>query len=309
MKSIFITHKIPSSGPRLLEMQGYKFLPSAEGADAVLCLLTDKIDAAFMDAAGKQLKIISNYAVGVDNIDLKAAASRRITVTNTPGVLTEAVAEHAVALMFAVARRVVESDAFTRASKYKGWEPELLLGMELKNKTLGIVGLGRIGFRVAEIAVNGLGMKVVYNDVKPNTDFEKAYDGKYIKKLDDLLKSSDVVSIHVPLLPSTKHLVDAKKLALMKKTAILINTSRGPIVDENALVATLKAKQIAGAGLDVYEFEPKFAPGLLKLPNAVLTPHTASATIETREAMSKLAAENIIAVLSGKPPLTPVKPS
>lgn len=307
MKKIFITHKIPSSGPRLLEAQGYKFLPGAKGADAVLCLLTDKIDGAFMDAAGKQLKIIASYNVGVDNIDLKAATDRKIVVTNTPGVLTEAVAEHAIALMLAVARRVVETDAFTRAGKFKGWEPDLLLGIELKNKTLGIVGLGRIGFRVAEIAVKGLGMKVVYNDVKPNADFEKAYDGQYVKKLDDLLKTSDVVSIHVPLLPSTKHLIDAKRLSLMKKTAILINTSRGPVVDEIALVAALRQKQIAGAGLDVYEFEPKFAPGLLKLPNAVLTPHTASATIETREAMSKLAAENIIAVLSGKPPLTPVK--
>lgn len=320
MPTIFITRKIPDSGIKLLKSKGYvvrvysgdKPIPRPEllrrvrGADAILSLLTDTIDAAVMDAAGHRLKIIANYAVGFDNVDVKAATARKIVVTNTPGVLTEAVAEHTVALMMAVARRVPESDVFMRTGKYQGWEPELLLGMELKGKTLGIVGLGRIGFRVAEMAVKGMGMKVVYNDVKPNADFEKQFEGRYLK-LDSLLRASDVVSIHVPLLPTTKHLVNAKKFVMMKPSAILINTSRGPIVDEKALVVALRRKQIAGAGLDVFEFEPKLAPGLSKLSNVVLTPHTASATVEARQAMSRLAAENIVAVLSGKPPVTSVK--
>lgn len=320
MPTVFITRKIPDSGIKLLKSKGYvvrvysgdKPIPRAEllrrvrGADATLSLLTDKIDAAVMDAAGRRLKIIANYAVGFDNVDVKAAAARKIVVTNTPGVLTEAVAEHTFALMMAVARRIPESDVFMRGGRYHGWEPELLLGMELQGKTLGIIGLGRIGFRVAEIAVRGMGMKVTYNDVKPNADFEKQFGGRFLR-LDDLLRTSDIVSIHVPLLPTTRHLIDAKKFAMMKKTAILINTSRGPIVDEKALVIALRRRIIAGAGLDVFEFEPKPAPGLAKLSNVVLTPHTASATHEARQAMSLLAAENIVAVLTGKQPLTAVK--
>lgn len=320
MARVFITRTIPDSGPRVLKAAGHsvtayagkRVIPRAQllraivGKDAVLTLLTDKVDSAFLKAAGKQLKIVANYAVGYDNIDVAACAKAGVVVTNTQGVLSQAVAEHAIALMMATARRIVESDGYMRKGKYHGWEPELLLGMEMKGKTLGVVGLGRIGSTVASIAAKGFGMKVAYTDVKPNADFEKELGARFMP-LDALLREADVVSIHVPLLPATRHLIDAKKLKLMKKTAYLINTSRGPIVDEKALVSALKNKQIAGAGLDVFEFEPKLAPGLAKLPNVVMTPHTASATIEARQAMSKLAAENILAVLSGKPAVTPVK--
>lgn len=219
---------------------------------------------------------------------------------NTPGVLNGAVAEHAIALMFAVAKRIPEADRFTRAGKYKGWEPELLLGTELSGKTLGILGLGRIGAGVAKRA-KAMEMKVLYYDVKRNEAFEKEL-GASFASVEDLLAGSDVVSIHVPLLPSTRRLIDAKKLRMMRKGAILINTSRGPVIDEKALVAALKARRIGGAGLDVYENEPRLAPGLAKLQNAVLTPHTASATVETRDQMSRLAAQAIIDALAGKTP-------
>lgn len=315
MATILVTRKIPKSGLDLLKAAGYKIklhnkstimprkdlLKAAKGCDAVLSLLTDKIDDEFFAAAGPQLKIVGNYAVGYDNFDLKAFKKRNILAANTPNVLHGAVAEHALALMLAAAKRVCEADRFTRAGKYKGWEPELLLGTELFGKTIGVLGLGRIGAEVARRAARGLDMKVLYYDVKRNEAFEKDL-GATFATVEELLKASDVVSVHVPLLPTTRHLIDAKKLKMMKKTAILVNTSRGPVVDEKALVAALKAKRIAAAGLDVYEFEPKLAPGLAKLPNVTLTPHTASATIETRDAMSKIAAQGIIDALSGKTP-------
>jgi len=314
MPKVFVTRKIPEDGLKLLQGQvdlevweedraipREVLLEKVKGVDAILSLLTDKIDGEVMDAAGPQLKIISNYAVGFDNVDVAAATQRKIFVTNTPGVLTEAVAEHAVAFLLALARRVVESDRFTREGKYAGWEPMLLLGPEVKDKTLGIVGLGRIGSRVAEMAVKGLLMKVVYYDVKPNPEFEAQFGAVY-KDIETLLRESDFVTIHVPLLPETRHLINAEKLALMKKTAYLINTSRGPIVDEAALVAALKNGTIAGAALDVYENEPALAPGLAELPNVILTPHTASATFEARGAMSTLAAQAILDVFSGKIP-------
>lgn len=321
MARIFITRKIPDAGIALLKSVGHTvrvyngrgviprktLLQSIKGMDAVVTLLTDKVDGAFLKAAGRSLKIVANYAVGYDNIDVLACMKAGVIVSNTPGVLSQAVAEHAIALMMATSRRIVESDRFLRTGKYHGWEPELLLGMELKGKTIGIVGLGRIGSGVGAICAKGFDMQVVYTDVKPNADFEKETSARFLS-LDDLLRSSDVVSIHVPLLPTTRHLIDAKKLRLMKKTAYLVNTSRGPIVDEKALVAALKKKQIAGAGLDVFEFEPKLAPGLAACTNVVLTPHTASATIETRQEMSKLVAQNVIAVLAGKPAVTAVKP-
>lgn len=319
MASVLVTRVIPTDGLNVLRKAGHQvtlykgkgampraaLLRQAKNKDAVLSLLTDKIDAAFLKAAGPGLKVVANYAVGYDNIDVPACAKAGVTVTNTPGVLSQAVVEQTIALMMATTRRIVESDAFLRKGRYHGWEPELLLGMELKGKTLGIVGLGRIGSGVAAVAAKGFGMSVLYTDVKPNADFEKDVGARFVQ-LDELLRLADVVSIHVPLLPTTRHLIDAKKLRLMKKTAYLINTSRGPIIDERALVAALKKKQIAGAGLDVFEFEPKLAPGLAKLPNVVMTPHTASATIEARQAMSRLAAENIVAVLAGKPAVSPV---
>jgi len=318
---VFITRQIPEEGITLLKNAGYEvvvapqdavisrdaLLAGVKGADALLPLLTDKIDAEAMDAAGKQLKIIANYAVGFDNIDVKAAAERGIVVTNTPDVLSETVAEHTFALMLALAHRIPEGDRFVRAGKYIGWEPMLLLGRDLSHKTLGIVGLGRIGTLVAKHAVKGFDMKALYYDVKPNPEFEQEYGAKFMA-LEELLKEADFISIHVPLLPATRHLINSARLKTMKASAYLVNTSRGPVIDETALVEALENGIIAGAALDVFENEPRIASGLAGLENVVLTPHTASATIETRGKMSELAAQNIIAVLSGKEPITPVKP-
>lgn len=283
-----------------------KLLEKVKGADAILSLLTDKINGEVFDAAGPQLKIVANYAVGYDNLDIAEAKKRGIMMTNTPEVLTEAVAEQTIALMFAIARRIVESDQFMRDGKYAGWAPFLFLGNDLVGKTLGLVGLGRIGAAVAKRMHDGFEMKIIYYDVKRNEDLEKKYHLEY-RELDDLLKEADFVSIHVPLLPTTKHLLGEAQLKMMKKTAYLINTSRGPVIDENALVQALKNGEIKGAGLDVYENEPKMAAGLAELSNTVLTPHTASATEETRAAMSKLAAENIIAALENKTPPSLIK--
>lgn len=312
---IFITQLIPEPGVSLLAKAGFEvtvypedrmipreeLLKGVEGVHAVLCMLTNKIDEEFFVAAGPQLKIVANMAVGVDNIHLEAAKKRNVMVANTPGVVTDAVAEHTIALMMSVARRIPEADAFTRRGKYEGWGPKLFLGSEIKGKTLGIVGLGRIGFGVAERAVRGLGMRVIYHDVKQNQEFEKQYLNTY-RAFEDLLKESDFVSLHVPLVPDTHHLIGKKQFAFMKKTAYLVNTSRGPIVDEKALKRALKTGQIAGAALDVFEFEPQLTPGLSRLPNIVLTPHIASATIEARSKMSEMAAQAIIDALSGKVP-------
>jgi len=310
-EKVFVTQKIPPEGIKLLKkhfqvrvypqdkvISQKELLKGVKWCDALLCLLTDKIDNKVL-RENPNLKIVSNYAVGYNNIDVKSATSLRIPITNTPGVLTDAVAEHTLALMMSIARRIPESDKFVRAGKFNGWKPLLLLGTQLKGKTLGIVGLGRIGVRVAEIAVKGMGMTVMYHDVKKNKDFEKKFGAKFAK-LDKLLKSSDFVSLHVPLLLSTKHLMGNKEMGMMKKSAYLINTSRGPIVNEKALVSALKQRRIAGAALDVFENEPKLSAGLSKLDNVILTPHTASATSEARSAMSLIAAENIIAVLKGK---------
>ena len=314
MSKILVTRKIPKIGIDALKAAGHsvdvwtgkaaipraQLLKRVKGVHGILSLLTDKIDDAVLQAAGPQLMIVANYAVGYDNLDLAALKKRGVQAANTPGVLDGAVSEQAIALMFAVAKRIPEADRFTRAGKYKGWEPELLLGMELSGKAIGILGLGRIGAGVAKRA-QAMGMRVLYYDVKRNDAFEKETGAAYVSVI-DLLKGSDVVSLHVPLLPSTRHLIDAKKLRLMKKTAILINTSRGPVIDEKALVAALKAKRLGGAGLDVYENEPKLAPGLAKLQNVVLTPHTASATVETRDRMARDAAQAIIDVLAAKTP-------
>ena len=275
---------------------------TADRYDAVICLLTDKIDSEVMDAAGPQCKIFANYAVGFDNIDLEATKARGIMVTNTSGVLSNAVAEHTFALMFAVPRRIVESDRFIRAGSFEGWAPMMLLGNEIMGRTLGIVGLGGIGLRVGHGAAKGFDMKVIYHDIKRSEDFERDCGGIYRDNVDDVFKEADFVSLHVPLLPATQHLANDARLRMMKKTAYLINTSRGAVVDEVALVKVLQEGVIAGAGLDVFEHEPQFSPGLTDLANVVLTPHTASATVETREAMSELAARNIIECLEGRMP-------
>ncbi len=321
MSKIFVTRKISESGIELLKKEGFDvevsdfdgvlphelLIEKIKGADAILSLLTDKIDGEVMDASGGQLKIIANYAVGYDNLNLEDAKKRNIILTNTPEVLSETVAEHTFALLLAIAHRIVESDQYFRDGKYTGWAPLLLLGQDVSHKTLGVVGLGRIGSLVAKHAHKGFEMKVLYYDIKRNEDFEKEFNAQFRENVEDILKESDFVSLHVPLLPSTKHLMNEERLKMMKKSAYLINTSRGPVIDENALVKALKEGWIRGAALDVYENEPKSALGLTDLPNAILTPHTASATEETRSQMSILAAKNIIAVLGGKPPITPIK--
>ncbi|TSC67621.1 MAG: lactate dehydrogenase-like oxidoreductase [Parcubacteria group bacterium Gr01-1014_66] len=320
---VFITRQIPDRGIVMLQEHGYevgispydRVLTKEEliaalrsgHYNAVLCLLTDKIDADVLDAAGTQCKIFANYAVGFDNIDVKVAAERGIMVTNTPGVLTDSVAEHAFALLLAIAHRVSESDRFTRAGKYHGWEPMLLLGNDVSRKILGIVGLGRIGLRVAHHAVHGFDMRIIYYDVHRNEQFEKEFGAEFKYNVDEIFRDADFVSIHVPLLPTTHHLVDQRRFALMKKNAYLINTSRGPIIDEAALVDALRNNVIRGAALDVFENEPALASGLADLDNCVLTPHTASATEQTRQAMSELAAKNIIEVLEGREPPDIVK--
>ena len=316
---VSVTRKIPGNGIKMLQDAGYEVVISPhnrslerqellnfiQGADGVLCMLTDKVDQEFINACGPQLKIVANYAVGTDNLDLPTLLSHNMVATNTPEVLTEAVAEHTFALIMVITRRIVEAHKLAQTESAK-FGPEVLLGMELKGKTLGVLGLGRIGLRVAEMG-KAMGMSVVYYDVKQNTDFEIKVGAEFKATPEELLTISDVVSVHVPLLDSTRHLINSERLKMMKKTAYLINTSRGPVVDEAALVEALKNGVITGAALDVGETEPKWAQGLVDLPNVVLTPHIASATVESRSAMGELAAKNIIAVLSGQPPLTPVK--
>ncbi len=276
-------------------------LEKVVGLDGLLCLLTDRIDAEVMDAAGPQLRVISNYAVGYDNIDLEAARARGIIVTNTPGVLTETTADLAWSLLMAAARRIVEADRFTRAGKFTGWSPTLLLGVDVYGKTLGIIGLGRIGRAVARRA-KGFQMRVIYYDIQRNPEAEKELGAEFVS-LDELLKTADFISIHTPLTPETRHLIDREAFAKMKSTAVLVNTARGPVVDEEALVEALREKKIFAAGLDVYEQEPKVHPGLLELENVVLAPHIGSASRETRGKMAELAAKNLVLALQGKEPL------
>jgi len=315
MPSIYVTRKIPDAGVKMLQEKGYEVDVSEKDGvltrdeliealkqkeyDAVLCLLTDKIDGEVFDAAPKA-KVFANYAVGFDNVNLLDAKERGVVVSNTPGVLTNTVAEHTFTLMLAIAHRVAEADRFTRAGKYIGWAPELLLGNDVSGKVLGVLGAGRIGSRVAHHALNGFDMKVLYYDIKRNEDFEKETGAEFRESLEDVLREADFVTTHVPLLDSTRHLINKEKLSLMKSTAYLVNTSRGPVIDEKALVEALKNKTIKGAAIDVFEEEPKLAPGLAELPNIIITPHIASGTEETRSAMAELAAENIIAVLEGK---------
>jgi glyoxylate reductase len=288
-------------------------IKAAKGKDAVLTLLSNKIDDAFFTAVGPQLKIVANYAVGFDNIDLAAAKKHNVIVTNTPSdVVNDSVAEHTFALAIALMHRVAEAHLFTTDGKYNGWTPDLFLGMNLKERTIGIIGAGRIGASVAEKAAKGFGMNVLYSDFNKNKEIEKAYKAKHVP-MDTLLKQADIISLHVPLLPSTRHLISTREFSLMKKTAILVNTARGPVVDEKALCRALATKRIAGAGIDVFECEPAIDCDLTdnlelrKMPNAILTPHIASATYEAREDMAKVAAKNIVAVLAGKKPISPAK--
>jgi glyoxylate reductase len=287
----------PMSRERLLEVVG--------GADAVVAALVDRVDAELLDAAGPQLKVLANVAVGYDNVDLGACAAREVLVTNTPGVLTDATADIAFALVLMVTRRLGEAEREVRTGERWGWGMFHLLGTSVQDKVIGIVGPGAIGLATARRA-RAFGMKVLLSGrSEPDRDAVADLEARVVD-LPTLLSEADVVSVHVPLSPATRHLLGAAELAAMQPTAYLVNTARGPVVDEAALVAALEAGRIAGAGLDVYEDEPRVHPGLLARDDVVLLPHIGSATAETRAAMADLAADNVLAVLDGGVPLTPV---
>jgi glyoxylate reductase len=276
------------------------------GADAILPQLVDRIDSAALDAAGPNLKVVSNYAVGLDNVDIPACTERGIYVGHTPDVLTDATADLAMTLLLSAARRVVEADKEMREGRYRGWRPDYLLGQELTGATLGVIGFGRIGRAVARRAARGFSMRILAYDPagvarSEDLDIEAC-------SLERLLTESDFVSCHVPLTEETHHLIGEAELASMRHTAILVNTSRGPIIDEAALVEALRGGVIAGAGLDVYEREPEMAEGLAQCSTAVLLPHLGSATWKTRAAMGELAARNILAVLDGGEPVACANP-
>ena len=317
MERVFVTRVIPQIGTDILkrELGGCdinaadvalskdELKARVKGRAGIVCLLTDTIDADVLDAAGPQLKIVANVAVGYNNIDVKAATARNVIVTNTPGVLTDATADLTWALLMASARRLGESERVLRAHAWPGWGILQFLGQEIGGKTLGIVGAGRIGAAVTRRA-RGFDMRVLYTSRSPKPEMDELNATRV--DFDTLLRESDFVSLHVPLTPETKHLIGADQLARMKPTAHLINTARGPVIDEAALAAALKAGTIAGAGLDVYEAEPTVHPALFECENAVLLPHIGSATHATRNKMAEMAATNCAAVLNGKPAINPV---
>jgi glyoxylate reductase len=312
MKKVYVTREIPEAGLKLLRekfemtmnphdrpLTREELLEAASDADGMLCLLTDKIDGELMDALPK-IKGYAQYAVGYDNINVPDATARKIPVSNTPGVLTNATAEMAWALLFAAGRRIVESDTLMRSGKWGGWGPMQFIGGDVTGKTLGLLGAGRIGTAMA-LKSKGFDMNVLYTDAYQNETLEKELGARRVE-MDELLAESDYVSVHVPLMESTRHLMSRDEFKAMKKTAYLINTSRGPVVDETALVEALRKREIAGAGLDVYENEPKMAPGLAELDNVVICPHTASATVSSRDGMAVKAATNLIAMVEGTIP-------
>jgi len=312
---IFVTRKIPGTALDKLKSSGHEvnisdldrpltteeLLEKGKGVDALLVLLTDKIDGKVIDALGPQLKIVSNYAVGFDNINVEEATQRGVVVANTPSdEVNEAVAELTWALMLSLSRRIVEADEATRRGGYKGWEPDIFLGTDLIGKTLGIVGLGRIGSMVARRA-KGYNMTVLYNKRSPDPEAE-ADLGVVFSSLDDLLAKSDYVSLHVPLTDETRHMMSKDNFAKMKQGSFLINTARGAIVNEHDLVEALKSGHLSGAGLDVYDNEPNIDPELLVMPNTITTPHIASATYASRNKMGTLAVDALIDGFSGKKP-------
>lgn len=312
---IFVTRKIPGDHLEKLKEAGFdvsvsefnrpltseELLEGVKGADAILSLLTDKIDGDIMDAAGPGLKIISNYAVGFDNIDIEAATKRGIVVTNTPSdEVNEAVAEHTWALILSLSRRIVEADEATRHGAYKGWEPDIFIGTSLIGKTLGIIGMGRIGLMVARRA-QGYQMNILYNKHTPDPEAEKNLGAKFAT-LDDLYSRSDFISLHVPLTDETRHMINKNAFAKMKKGAYLINTARGQIVDERDLIDALANAQIAGAALDVFDNEPNISPELTNNQRVITTPHIASATWEARNKMGEQSVSSIVDMLSGGKP-------
>jgi glyoxylate reductase len=310
---VLVTRRLPSVVLARLEeacqvdlYTGLDAMPRADllerisGKRAVICLLTDSIDEAVVEAAGPELRIVADVAVGYNNVDVAACRARGIIVTNTPDVLTNACADFTWALILAITRRLGEGERVVRAGAWRGWSLDYMLGAELRGKQLGIVGMGRIGTAVAAKA-GCFGMRVAYTARRPAIVERASQMG-----FDALLATSDIVSLHCPMSPETRHLIDRKALMKMKRTAYLVNTSRGPVVDEDALAWALREHLIAGAALDVYEREPVVHPALLELENVLLIPHLASATRETRTAMADLAASNVLAVLAGQAPLTPV---
>lgn len=312
---VFVTRRLPSPAVELLQREcdvrvyeneeraipRAQLLEAVKGCHGLLTLLTERIDAEVLDAAGPQLRVVANYAVGFDNIDVAEASRRSVLVTNTPGVLTETTADFTWALLMAAARRVVEGDRYMREGRYRAWSPTLLLGVDIHGKTIGIVGFGRIGEAVARRA-RGFSMRVLYHDVNRRRPAEEQELGVEYRDLDSLLQESDFVTLHVNLTEATRHLIGRPQFERMKSTAILINAARGPVVDEAALVEALRSGRIRAAGLDVFEREPEMAPGLAQLPNVVLAPHIASASIETRSKMAEMAATNLLEALRGRRP-------
>ena len=312
---IYITRQIPEIGLNLLREKGYdidqnpddrpltkeEIISVLKGKeyDAVISMLTDKIDSDVFSAS-PSTKIFSNYAVGFNNIDIDEAKNKGVVVTNTPGDLTDSVAEHSVALLLSLLNKVVLSDKFIRSGRWTGFDPDIFLRDDFKGKVVGIVGAGRIGLKFGKILHYGFDSKIIYYDVKRNEDFEREVGAEFKENVEDVLRESDIVSLNVPLMESTTHLLNKERISLMKKNSILINTSRGGVVDEMALVEALKNKEISGAGLDVFEFEPNLSEGLKDLDNVVLTPHIASATYKARNDMAVLACQNLIDFFEGK---------
>ena len=314
---VFITRKLPGNAVELLLENGIdvvvygkdrqitrqEFLKNAKDSDGIISLLSDKLDRETISRLNN-CRIIANYAVGYNNIDLKAAKENNIVVTNTPELLTDATAEIAIALMLSCSRHITQADKLMHEGKFTGWAPQLFLGIELSGKTFGIIGSGRIGTAAAKRA-KAFGMNIIYFSRSKNEALEKSTGARKVS-LEKLMKSSDVISLHIPLTDRTRNLIDKDHLNLMKETAILVNTARGEVLDEKELVKMLKSKRIFAAGFDVYENEPMLNKELLKLKNVVLLPHIGSATFEARTKMAELCAKNLINVLKGKKPLTPV---
>lgn len=317
MSKVVITGNVPSIAEEMLKENGIsvkkikgdrtltskELIKEAKDADGLITLLSDKITKEVIDDL-KKCKVIANYAVGYNNIDVKAASEKGIAVCNTPDVLTDATADIAILLALGAARKAVEGEKLMREGKFTGWKPQLLLGIEFKGKTFGIIGAGRIGSAVAKRA-KAFGCKIVYYSRSKNKPLEKATGAKKLD-LENLLEKSDFISLHIPLTEKTRGLIDKNKLKLLKKTAIVINTARGEVIDEKELIKMLKAKRIFAAGFDVYEGEPEINKDLLKLRNVFLLPHLGSATYDARNNMAVIAARNVIKVLKGKKPVTPV---
>jgi glyoxylate reductase len=312
---VFVTRPLPAAWLAPLREAGLTVdvheaedpLPTAElharvaGAAALWVQLTDRVDAALLDAAGPALRVVATYSVGTNHIDAPACRERGVVVVHTPDVLTDATADLTLALLLAAARRLPEGQRLVASGAWRGWAATQLLGMELRGRTLGIVGLGRIGAAVAQRA-RAFGMRIAYHQRTERPEVAEASDATFVEDLDRLVSVSDVLTLHAPLTPATRHLLDARRLALLPAHALLINAARGPLVDEGALVAALRAGRLAGAGLDVYEEEPRVHPGLLDLPNVVLAPHLGSATVTTRRAMADLCSAGILTALAGGQP-------